>query len=263
MSNNKIFKNNQVNVGMPFPIKTPVTYQPPARIVNFRAADFTSEDVEKGDGIEKADYNVIKNEIVNKAKIEADMIIKEALLEAKDIITKATLEVEELKLQVMESAREEGYNNGILQAEEEYQNLLAEAQDIRLQAGVEYKQVLDSIEEDAVNTILSIAKKVISSELKCKENILLLVKDAFDKCSKDHNAVLRLNEKDYDLVNENIDELMTMVERAENIEIKKDLSLKEGGCIIETPYGSIDASAKTKLDKIEEDFTSVLNETIN
>jgi flagellar assembly protein FliH len=257
--NNKIFKNNQVNVGMPFQIMTPITYQPPVRksSLNFKL------DLEQSDEIDDFDYKAIGEEILNKSKTEADFIIKEALLEAKEIISKASSDMEELRNKVIEEAEKEGFSEGITKAKYEYEQLLDEAQAIKVQAGAEYQQILDSLETDAVDTILDIAKKVISQELKCKENILLLVRDAFDKCSKDRKAVLKLCAQDYDYINENKEELISVLERSEEIEIKKDLSLKDGGCIIDTPYGSIDASANAKFNKIEADFRSILDEKMN
>lgn len=261
MSNNKIFKNNQVNVGIPFLIKSPLTYQAP-RINNLNMR-FDAEKPGKVNEAEKIDYKAIGEEIVDKAKVEADLIVKEALLEAKEIFKNASAEVEQLKTKALEEAKQEGYSNGIEQARQEYESLLAEAEGTKEQAAADYREILDSAEEDAVNTILDITRKVISKELKVKKNILLLVREAFEKCSKDHKAVLKLSEQDFEYVNKNKDELMSMLERSEDIEIKKDMSLKEGGCVIETPFGSIDASAYTKLDKIENDFKAVLAEEMN
>jgi len=259
LSNNKVFKNDQVNVGIPFQIRTPLTYQPPVKKINLNF----KLDTNQFDELDNIDYKAIGEEIVFKSKTEADLIIKEALLEAKEIITQASIDMEELRNKVLTESKDEGYGNGITTAKQEYEELINEAEDIKEQAGAEYKKILDSIETDTVNTILEIAKKVISQELKCKENILLLVRDAFEKCSKDHKAVLKLSGQDYDYINENKDELISMLERSEEIEIKKDLSLKDGGCVIDTPYGSIDASANTKLDKIENDFKSILAEKMN
>ena len=256
---NKIYKNNQVNVGVPFQVKFPVTYQPPVRNIGLKL----DLDQDHGEECQQVDYNAMGEDIINKAKAEADMIIKEALLEAKDIIKNASVDVENLKQQVYEESSSEGYQEGVTQARQEYEALIKEAQDIKNQAGIDYKKVLDSLEEDSVNTILDIAKKVISKELECKQNILLLVKDAFEKCSKDRKAVLKVSEQDYDFICDNKDELESMLERSEEIEIKKDLSLKEGGCIIETSFGSIDASAGTKFEKIENDFKDILNESTN
>ncbi|PYG89819.1 flagellar assembly protein FliH [Ruminiclostridium sufflavum DSM 19573] len=255
MSNNKVFKNHQINVGMPFQVLNPMTYQPP--VVRIKNAD-----EKQPEELENVDYKAIGEEIVNKAKEEADFIVREALLEAKEIISKSSIEIEELKNKVIFEAKEEGYAEGIAQAKQEYEHLIEEAQGIKEQAGVEYQKVLNSLETDAVNTILEIARKVISQEVKCKQNILLLVREAFEKCSKDSKAILRISEQDYDYINENKDELFSMLQRSEETEIKKDLSLKEGGCVIDTSLGSIDAGVDTKLDKLESDFRAVLGERL-
>ncbi len=260
MSSNKIFKHNQVNLGIPFLVKSPVTYQPPVLRVNNPGVKAEPAQQEEPS---EADYQAMGEEILNKAKIEADYIIKEALLEARDIISKASVEVQELRDQALQEAGEQGYNAGTARAQEEYEGLLREANEIKEQAGMEYRQVLDSLESDAVNTIIDIARKVISKELECKENILLLVKEAFEKCSKDHKAMLKLSEQDFDYVNENKEQLAGMLQRSEEVEIKKDLSLKEGGCVIETPFGSIDAGADTKFEKIVDDFEELLEEKIS
>lgn len=256
---NKIFKNNQVNVGIPFEVRFPVTYQPPA-VRTAINKDTENEGLQQEQNI---DYKAVGEAIVNKARAEADMIVKEALLEAKDIVTKASDDMKELRNRVIEESKDEGYKEGVAQAENEYENLLAETQELKEQVSVEYEKILESLEEDTVNTILHIARKVISNELKCKDNILLMVKDAFEKCSKEHKVVLKLSEQDYEYINENREELNKMLERSEEVEIKKDLSLKEGGCVIDTPLGSIDASAYSKLDKIEDDFNGILDDKIN
>ena len=256
----KIYKNDQVNIGVPFAVNTPVTYQPPVKKVN-KNVNALQEEGKKSD---TADYDAISVEILINAKKEAEAIVKEAYLQAEDIRAEQSKKIEQKKKETHQNAVEEGYNDGLKQALQEYDGLIQEAKDIKQQAEIEYKKVLDSLEEDAVNTVIDIAKKVISEELNInKHNILLLVKDAFNRCAKDRKAVLKLSDADYEYVNENKDELDNMLERSEDIEIKRDLSLKPGGCIIDTPFGCIDASAQAKLDKIEQDFKSILDDKLD
>ena len=251
----KIYKNSQINVGLPLQIKPPNFY-PNIKQVTLK----TEEEIKKED---QKDYDALGVEIIINAKKEAELILKEAELQAEEFLEKQRAEVELLSNQAYQQAREEGFNAGLIQAQSEYTQLLEEAENIKQQAAQDYSSILDSLEEDAVDTILCIAKKVISQELQTnKENILLLVKDAFFKCSKDRKAVLRLSPCDYDFASDNLERLDQLIERSEPFELKKDISLKEGGCIIETPFGSIDASAATKFDKIEQDFKSILMENI-
>ena len=253
---NKIYKNNQINVGIPLQIKPPSFY-PNIKQVTLKP----EEEIEKQDG--NSDYDTMSVEIIINAKKEAELIIKEAELQADEFLEKQRAEIEQLSNQAYQQAKEEGFNAGQLQAQEQYEQLIKEAEDIKQQAGMDYSRILDSIEEDAVNTIICIAKKVISSELHTnKENILLLVKEAFQKCSKDRKAVLRLSSCDYEFVSQNLEQLDQLLERSEPFELKKDPFLKEGGCIIDTPFGSVDASADTKFEKIEQDFKFILEENM-
>ncbi len=251
----KIYKNSQINVGLPLQIKPPNFY-PNIKQVTLK----TEEEIKKED---PKDYDALGVEIIINAKKEAELILKEAELQAQEFLEKQRAEVELLSNQAYQQAREEGFNAGQLEAQSQYAQLLEEAENIKQQAAQDYSSILDSLEEDAVDTILCIAKKVISQELHTnKENMLLLVKDAFLKCSKDRKAVLRLSPCDYEFVSDNLERLDQLIERSDPIELKKDISLKEGGCIIETPFGSIDASATTKFDKIEQDFKSILMENM-
>jgi flagellar assembly protein FliH len=51
---------------------------------------------------------------------------------------------------------------------------------------------------------------------------------------------------------------MGTVEGIGELNIKKDTSLKTGGCIVETAYGTVDASLQTKFKKIESAFRNVI-----
>lgn len=252
---NKIFKNYQVNVGNPFQIRPPV---------NFHTLNNASFDDEENDEIETGEDNdssraEIPEEIIIKAKEEANLIVQEARLEALRLMENSEREIEESRIAIEEEARRNGYEDGYNEAKKQCEDILQEAEFVREHARAEYNEVLASIESDAVNIILSIAKNVISEEISLnKDNILLLVRQAFERCSNKENVVLKVSVEDYDFVVENKDKLHSMVEGIGALEIKKDASLKCGACLIETPFGSIDAGVQTKLKKIEEAFRSVI-----
>jgi flagellar assembly protein FliH len=42
------------------------------------------------------------------------------------------------------------------------------------------------------------------------------------------------------------------------IDIKIDYSLESGDCLLETPYGSVDGSANTRLNEIEKVFRGLV-----
>ena len=87
---------------------------------------------------------------------------------------------------------------------------------------------------------------------------MYLVKQAFEKCANRENIVLKAAPEDHEFLVNNKDRLLSMVEGVGELEIKKDTSLKPGGCIVETLYGSMDAGIQIKMKKIEEAFRQVI-----
>ena len=248
---NRIFKNYQVNLGMPFQVKPPVSFD--------TIKKFDEPEDEKDESA--FDAREITEEMKKKAMEEADLVIKEAEYEAQRIIENTEIEIEERRLAVEEEAKQKGYEDGFNEAKKQYEDLIQEAEFVREHAKAEYKEVLESIESDTVNVIIDIAKKVIGSELSLnKENILFLVKQAFEKCTNKENIVLKVGAEDYDFLSESRDRLLSMVEGIGGLEIKKDSSLKAGVFIVETQYGSIDAGVQTKLKKIEQAFRQVIGQ---
>lgn len=249
----KIFKNYQVNVGNPFQIRPPV---------NFHTIQHASLDEEDGtDENQCEETNTKENaeDILSQAREEAELIIKEAGLEAERLMENALKESEGRSLEIEEEARNRGYEDGYNEAKKQCEDILQEAEFVREHARTEYKEVLESIESDAINVILDIAKKVIGDEISTnKESILMLIRQAFEKCSNKENVILRVSAEDYDFIEENKEKLLSLVEGIGTMDIKKDVSLKTGSCLVETSYGNVDAGVQTKLKKIEDAFRNVI-----
>lgn len=251
---NRIFKNNQVNMGLPFQIRpvfniNTIRHVDPLESVGEKKEENTASEPENRESCE---------EIIAKAREEVEFIIKEARYEAVKIVDQAQKEAQMDSLKANEEAKQKGYEEGIHQARQQYEDILNEAEFIREHAKADYQEVLAGIESDVINTVLEVAKKVIGVELSFnKEDVLYLVKQAFEKCGNKEHVVLKVSPEDYDYLVDNRDKLLSMIDSVGELEIRKDVSLKEGGCIIETPYGSIDAGVQTKFKKIEEAFRQI------
>jgi flagellar assembly protein FliH len=242
----KVYKNYQVNVGIPFQIRNPLNIQQfqPAHIMGRK------EQVEV-----ELKEEINSEEIINNARQEAELIIREAQYEAMRLVETAERESNEIRASIEEEARQQGYKEGLEEVKRQYEDLMQEAEFIKEHARIEYKEVLEGIEAEALAMIMEIARNVIGTEISFnKEDILYLVKQAFEKCANKEKITLRVSADDYEYVEENKERLITMVEGLSEFEIKKDVSFKMGACIIDTPFGSIDAGIHTKLKKIEEAF---------
>jgi flagellar assembly protein FliH len=251
---NKVFKNNQVTYGRPFQMKIPLKMQ-----------NIVHEDNDYEDGTaENAD---IDNEItpepedlLEKAKNECDLLIKEAGLEADRLLEQARLEAEKKAESLKEEAWQKGYAEGMDAAGAQYESIISEAEQMRQSAAEEHESIMAGLEAEMIDLVLGIARKAVAGELTANRDVILqLIKDAVPNCSNKNGAVLKACPADYDYINDNREQLLTLVEGADELEIKKDCTLKPGDCIIETPLGSVDAGVNTRLNKIEEAFREELD----
>lgn len=199
------------------------------------------------------------NEIIDRAKEEAETIIKEAEREAVKLIEVAQVEGDKLKKSIEDEARAEGFKKGYEEAKRQYENLIEEAELIKKNAEEEYRELLNGVEKDAVNVILDIAKKVIGEEVSLnKENILQVLRKGFEKCSNKEDIIIKVASIDHDFVVNNREKILSLTEGIGKLDIKKDPSLNAGDVIIETPYGTVNAGVSTKLKKIEDAFIKLI-----
>lgn len=251
---NKIVKNSQVTYGMPFQLKETLNYYNPQLV---ETVALITETQNRSPEIDFA------SEMIEKARKESDAIIRSAECEAERILQTAERDAEQKAKAIMEDAWSKGYNEGISSAGEEYEVKMQAALELKQEAEKEHEEMLRGMEKEIIDMALEIARKVIGDEIQVnQENMLLVAKQAIEKCSNKNSMVIRVSRDDYDYMNENSDMLLANVQGTDNIEVKMDLSLKPGDCNIDTPFGSVDAGVQTKLKKIEAAFRNLTEQKI-
>lgn len=246
----KIFKNNQVTYGMPFQVRIPITLQ-----------NLKQQDEGKGIFVTPDEPEITDNpeEIIERAHKEAAVIIKEAEYEARRIMDDAYTEAKEKAAVMGEEAWQKGYSEGIAAAQKQCEDTIAEAEEIKARANEEHSEVLAGIETEIIDLVIEVSKKVIGSEIAInKENLIYLIKQAVNKCSNKKSIIIKVAPEDFDFLNMNREKLEEIIDCSDEMELKQDKSLKPGACILETPFGSMDAGVHKKLEKIEETFRELL-----
>lgn len=242
---NKIFKFDQITYGRPYQIKVPV-----------KSNGIVAPDIPEVEETEhEAELLSASDDIIKKAKHESELIIKEADCEAKRIISKAREEAEKEAKRQQEEAWQKGYAEGSEAAKTQYEALLTEAEEVKRRSIDERSNMLAGMEKDILELVINVARKVVAAELTVNREIVLqLLRDALNDCSSKESAAIKVSPEDYDVLNENMEEIMSIAGTSDGIEIKKDVSMKKGDIIVDTKLGGINAGIQTKLDKIEESF---------
>ncbi len=235
--------------------------------------DESSEEKEKEDSynaeslIEQAEKAAL--EIMDNAQVHADKLIEDARESARNLETEAmenaNAAYENAKEKGRAEAYEEVYEEAFKQGKEEADLLiekakkeLDEALEIKRQLHIKNEEFLIGKEQELIEMVLAISKKVIAKEVEDVEYIEVLIGEAMKHLNYANDIVLRVSERDFEAAKLAKPKILAMAERIENLEIKIDYSLSPASCVIDTNSGSIDASVKTQIERIEEIFRDIL-----
>ncbi|MCF6093838.1 flagellar assembly protein FliH [Microaerobacter geothermalis] len=215
----------------------------------------------------------------NEGTSEANQLISDAEEAASKIINQAKEEIARLKEEAnreisswwnkkkeearifMEDAKKTGYQEGYqLGKKEAYQIVEKEeaeryqsAQKIVELAYAEKNKIIEEAEPVLLELSLSIARKIISSELKTHpDQILSMVKEALQRAREQEKITIYVHPEHYSFIQESKGELLSCLNGHAELHIIPDPSIKVGGCSIKTSLGTIDGRVDTQLEEIRE-----------
>lgn len=149
---------------------------------------------------------------------------------------------------IREASAKEGYNEGLAMAKEDIQYL----KDAMTEFYNAKQFVYDSIAPDLLEISVDIAKKIIKKELSENSEILLEnIKEILAGLSKEESKiVLRVNPSQVDMLKQEMPEAVQMAGLEAKVLIVPDENTMEGGCMVTTDNGVIDATIETQLSII-------------
>jgi flagellar assembly protein FliH len=113
------------------------------------------------------------------------------------------------------------------------------------------QDVLKQHEREIIDLIFAVAEKIVHHEVRSKESeIKNAIFDALKLAVEKSKVIFNVNPDDYDYVEKLRPELFKQNKGLKSIVVTSDPGVSRGGCYIETPYGNIDATIESKLEKI-------------
>jgi len=180
-----------------------------------------------------------------------------------EILQQYQKDAEEKAQAYYQAEMEKAYNEGLRGAESEvgklleaaqvkYDEILEEAVKIKEEAARDYKETIRSAEKEVIELAVYIAEKILNTEVnKSDDYIIAIIKDAMERVVSKDDVVLKLCPEDYITVTSNKKYWMTKIKGLGEITIEEDSSMEPGGCVIETPYGTMDAGMNVRMDKVQ------------
>ena len=165
--------------------------------------------------------------------------------EDRNIVSRAQLEAVAIK----EEAKKEGYEEGLTSAKNDIEDLKSKFAEFFNYKTEVYEKVSDCIYEVS----MEIARKIINKQVENdKEYIISMIKGVVEEIHKTENKItLKVMPKDVEIVRDKISEIFSGEYFEAKISVIPDNEIKEGGVIVETSNGLIDATLETQLSIIE------------
>jgi flagellar assembly protein FliH len=201
------------------------------------------------------DYADAAETIRRRAEADAETIRREA---------RDFLDATRQKAQEIES---DAYNMGFAQGKKDGEELgrrQYEAKGQRLEKVVQVlqekgKELLRVYEAQMVRLCLEVGKCVVHQEIQTRPEIILdCIRAAMGQVMEGSRLNIHLNPKDADLVGEMI-ETDIQITGNHYVDIIPDNKIDYGGCLIETEFGLVDATAKTKWQAVSDAVGQILS----
>lgn len=189
----------------------------------------------------------------NRLTDEADLTIQNAKAEAEKIIQEAYDEVDKIKANANDEGLKSGHENGYQEGREEVERLVGRVHKILNAAIDKRREIILEAENQMVELVLIIAKKVVKVISEEQKNVVVSnVIQALRKMKSRGEVEIRVNLEDVKLTTDHINDFMEMIESVSAITVLEDSTIEKGGCLIETNLGRIDARISSQLREIED-----------
>lgn len=170
---------------------------------------------------------------------------------------KVMQELEEIKRQGFN----EGYAEGLQQSQLDYAGRIGLAQEVLDKAYEEKKNIIKESEPFVIELAVNMASKVIQKELAANpETLIHLIKQSLLYSNERSMISICVSPEDYEFVQNQRQQLLESVEGQVEVKILPEHSIEEGGCVIRTSYGSIDARIDVQLKEIKQALLKTLRD---
>ncbi|TGB04808.1 flagellar assembly protein FliH [Halobacillus salinus] len=168
---------------------------------------------------------------------------------------------------LIESAKQEGYREGLEQgledAKMQFEEKLNQANEIIDQANASFHQTVRSSEETIIELALVSAERIIGYELDQKDEAFVeVVKRAIREVRDQPEITVTVHPDQYHHVFSQQDELQRITHSRADLSIYVRDDVDPHACLIESPFGLINAGVDQQLSELRQTLFEVVNEEL-
>lgn len=206
--------------------------------------------------------------IISKAETEYEKIIEGAKEQHESMINAAYDRAREITDESKENGFNEGYNTGYnngyekgyIEGKTVSDKLIKDSLTIKEEYICKRNNLLKDLEEDIIDLVVNIYEKVINEKTEEDSEIIIsLVLNGIRNLDLTEKLTIISSKEDYDILQMSKDLILSKASMISELNIRYDISLDKGDCILETSKGNIDVSIKNQLEEVKELLTTILN----
>lgn len=159
--------------------------------------------------------------------------------------------------QELKAELETSFEEGVEQGKEDAKRLVAEKVDEIFQAiekmQEEKNKMLDEAKKPLVDFALSMAERIVQSEIKSNEETLLnLVDEGINKLLESDKVVIRANAENMKFLKDKAEYFEKRLPHIKAVIFQEDNAIDSAGCIFETDLGFVESTLNAKMDYLKE-----------
>lgn len=113
------------------------------------------------------------------------------------------------------------------------------------------QEMTEKSQKEILKLSIAIARKVVHAEITVNREVMAaILKAAVKKLDVKDSVRVRLNPKDAEYVSGKKQELLGAMDGVREMTIEEDLSVPQGGCVVEAGLAEVDARLEQQLDEI-------------
>ena len=179
-------------------------------------------------------------------------LIAEAQAEIDEMRKEAEKNISFLKKRSMEEGRQQGYEEGSIQAMAELETAKKELEMQAKAMEQEYQRLIDELEPKFIQTLTGIYEEIFKVDLKDYKNILMhVISNTIRQTEGSKDFLVHISRIDYEKVLEQKEILMSgLPTQGVSVELIADATLRENECMIETSSGIYDCGVGVQLEEL-------------
>ncbi|HVM32543.1 MAG TPA: FliH/SctL family protein [bacterium] len=201
--------------------------------------------------------------IEEEARARGRQIEKTAQAQAEQLIAaageKAKTEAEKIKAEAAEAGRKDGYDSGYqaglgegkTEGQKAYSGVVGNLSSVLQKTVEERKELLGEMKPLLVDLVGEALQACLKKKAKSGPIVVHFVEEALKKAVGRASLKVHLNPADAEAVEAEIQNLQLAVGAGE-IELVPDARIEQGGCLLETEAGSVDAQIPTVVGQVKD-----------